>query len=159
VAAAGPPEHGGQLVQVGGGELGGAGGLPQQGLRPTDEGGAEQPRELGEDPIEEGEDHGREHLLGRWRPHFFSWWDCSDARMAERPFADVLLDMNTEASALRGYGLSRVDEFQVGGPGEYPGADRVTGWFDRNLRIFANLQRITERRRATRSGSDASPAQ
>ena len=64
--------------------------------------------------------------------------------MPERPLAEILLDMNTEASALRGHGLYRVDEFRVGGRGEYPGADRVTGWFNRNLRIFANVQRIAE---------------
>jgi hypothetical protein len=84
-------------------------------------------------------------LLDRWRPRFFAWWDAGDARMPERPLAEILLDMNTEASALRGHGLYLVDEFRVGGRGEYPGADRVTGWFNRNLRIFANVQRIAER--------------
>jgi hypothetical protein len=32
---------------------------------------------------------------------------------------------------------------KVGAGDDYPGADWVTGWYNRNLRIFANLQRIT----------------
>jgi pheromone shutdown protein TraB len=28
---------------------------------------------------------------------------------------------------------------------EYPGVDAKTAWYNRNLRIFANLQRITDR--------------
>jgi hypothetical protein len=75
-------------------------------------------------------EHGQEHLLDRWRPRFFAWWDAGDARMAEHSLADILLDMNTEASALRGHGLYLVDEFRVGGARDYPGADRVTGWFN-----------------------------
>jgi hypothetical protein len=27
---------------------------------------------------------------------------------------------------------------------DYPSADQIAGWYNRNLRIFANLQRITE---------------
>ena len=38
-----------------------------------------------------------------------------------------------------------MDRFKVGVGDEYIGADWATAWFNRNLRIFANLQRITER--------------
>lgn len=37
-----------------------------------------------------------------------------------------------------------MDWFKVGEGDEYPGVDRVTAWYNRNLRIFANLQRITK---------------
>jgi hypothetical protein len=33
---------------------------------------------------------------------------------------------------------------QIGRGQEYPGADWLTGWYERNLQIFANLLRITE---------------
>ena len=32
--------------------------------------------------------------------------------------------------------------FEVGTDDEYPGVDSKTAWFSRNLRIFANLQRL-----------------
>ena len=33
------------------------------------------------------------------RPRFFAWWDDVDAGMAERPLADVLLDISCSSSA------------------------------------------------------------
>ena len=30
----------------------------------------------------------------------------------------------------------------MGAEGAYPGPDHVTAWYNRNLRIFANLQRL-----------------
>jgi len=37
-----------------------------------------------------------------------------------------------------------VGEFDVGAEHDYPGVDALTGWYNRHLRIFANLQRIAE---------------
>ena len=97
------------------------------------------------DPVAAARAIGQEHLLDRWRPRFFRMWDEADARMPRLSLREMLLGMNTEESALRGHGLYLVDAFRVGAPGEYPGVDAVTAWFNWNLRIFANLQRITER--------------
>jgi hypothetical protein len=97
------------------------------------------------DPEAYARQHGQEHLLNQWRPRFFRLWDHHDAQMAAFTLEQMLLGMNTEVSILRGHGSYLVDAFKIGGPGEYPGVDRVTGWYNRNLRIFANLQRITER--------------
>ena len=33
-------------------------------------------------------------------------------------------------------------QFEVGGAGDYMGADWRTGWYNRNLRIFSNLLRV-----------------
>ena len=33
---------------------------------------------------------------------------------------------------------------KAGEGGQYPGVDSKTAWYNRNLRIFANLQRLTE---------------
>ena len=43
-----------------------------------------------------------------------------------------------------GMGMYLVDYFKLGIGDELPGVDWVTVWYSRNLRIFANLQRITE---------------
>jgi hypothetical protein len=42
------------------------------------------------------------------------------------------------------HSLSRylVAEFEVGGGGDYTGADWRTAWYNRNLRIFSNLSRV-----------------
>ncbi|HEX2036992.1 MAG TPA: DUF5694 domain-containing protein [Chloroflexota bacterium] len=97
------------------------------------------------DPASYAREHGQEHLLERWRPRYFRLWDHWDARMPRLSLQEMLLEMNTEESTVRGHGLYLVDAFKVGDAGEYPGVDGVTAWYNRNLRIFANLQRITER--------------
>lgn len=68
-----------------------------------------------------------------------------DAQNDQRTLAEILLRLNEPQAALRGHGMYLVDEFAVGQSDDYPGAERVTGWYNRNLRIFANLQRIAER--------------
>ncbi len=57
---------------------------------------------------------------------------------------EILLDANSERNIQLGHGAYLVDWFKIGAGNDYPGVDRVTGWYNRNLRIFANLQRITE---------------
>jgi hypothetical protein len=38
-----------------------------------------------------------------------------------------------------------VETLKVGIGDEYPGVDSKTAWYNRNLRIFANIQRIAEK--------------
>ena len=49
-----------------------------------------------------------------------------------------------EENLLKSHGIYLVDWFKVGMGHEYTGPDWITAWYNRNLRIFANLQRITE---------------
>ncbi len=84
-------------------------------------------------------------LLAEWTPRFIAWYAHGDKRKTERTLRETLLAMNAEAALLRSHGHYLVDRFKVGGGEDYPGPDRITAWFNRNLRIFANLQRITER--------------
>ena len=90
-------------------------------------------------------EHGQEHLLSEWTPRFMAWYAHGDRQKMERTLRETLLAMNIEEALLRGHGHYLVDRFKVGSGDEYPGPDRITAWFNRNLRIFANLQRITER--------------
>jgi len=58
---------------------------------------------------------------------------------------EYLLHLNTEERILASHGIYLVGSFKAGVGEEYPGPDSKTAWYNRNLRIFANLQRITER--------------
>lgn len=49
-----------------------------------------------------------------------------------------------QAALDRDLGAYLEGAFDVGDDDEYPGVDATTAWYNRNLRIFANLQRITE---------------
>lgn len=89
-------------------------------------------------------EHGQEHLLSQWGPRFealYAHWDRSKTELTVR---EILLRANAEEVIVRGHGHYLVDGFKVGVGSEYPGVDWVTNWYNRNLRIFANLQRITE---------------
>ena len=46
--------------------------------------------------------------------------------------------------ALRSHGRYLIVNFEIGDDTTYPGVDSRTAWFNRNLRIFANLQRLVE---------------
>jgi len=56
----------------------------------------------------------------------------------------TLLHLNDPQRVLQSHGQYVIGNFEVGTANEYPGADAKTAWFNRNLRIFANLQRLVE---------------
>jgi len=56
-----------------------------------------------------------------------------------------LLRMNEPGAIRAGHTVYLDGPFRVGVGTEYPGADLITDWwYSRNLRIFANIQRLTE---------------
>lgn len=87
--------------------------------------------------------HGQEHVLTEWAARFRERAARGDRRKTELPLRDTLRRGNAAAAVLRSHGAYLVDAFKVGAGPEYPGVDHVTAWYNRNLRIFANLQRIT----------------
>ena len=89
-------------------------------------------------------EHGQKHLLTQWWPRFERWYEHLDRLMTQITLRELLLGFNSEEAVLKNHGPSMVDWFRVGVGDDYPGVDRVTGWDNRNLRIFANIQRITE---------------
>lgn len=56
---------------------------------------------------------------------------------------EILLPINSPDEILRSQAPYLVGYFKAGGDSTYAGPDFVAGWFERNLRIFRNLQRIT----------------
>ena len=89
-------------------------------------------------------EHGQEYLLTQWSPRFKQWYEHGDQLKAHLSLSEILLRINEEENILKGHGHYLVDWFKVGSGKEYAGVDQVTGWYNRNLRIFANLQRLTQ---------------
>ncbi|HLA11742.1 MAG TPA: DUF5694 domain-containing protein [Pyrinomonadaceae bacterium] len=69
-------------------------------------------------------------------------WD--DELKTKQTLPAHLLYLNDEKRILKGHGRYLVETFKSGVGDEYPGVDSKTAWYNRNLRIFANIQRITE---------------
>lgn len=88
-------------------------------------------------------EHGQEQLLSQWWPRYQQQAKIWDAQMNQKSLREILLNANTEKNLLRSHGIYLVDRFKIGKGHQYPGPDWITAWYNRNLRIFANLQRIT----------------
>ena len=97
-------------------------------------------------PVEEwARAHGQTHLLTEWEADVQARGARGDRSKTEAPLRETLLRANAADALRRSHGTYLVGPFKVGAAGAYPGPDQVTAWYNRNLRIFANLQRITER--------------
>ncbi|MDM9630923.1 DUF5694 domain-containing protein [Robiginitalea aurantiaca] len=70
-------------------------------------------------------------------------WYMADTRMISKvPLLDYMKHINNRESHEYGYGAYLIGDFKLG---EYRGADLLSiYWYNRNLRIFRNLQRISE---------------
>jgi hypothetical protein len=80
-----------------------------------------------------------------WRARYRRWRAWDDSMKATRTLAAHLRHLNDPATIRRDHGSYLTGFFTVGGDSSYVGPDFIAGWFDRNLRIFRNLQRITDR--------------
>ncbi len=68
-----------------------------------------------------------------------------DELKTKQPLREHLLYLNDEKRINQGHGRYLIETFKSGIGDEYPGVDSKTAWYNRNLRIFANIQRITEK--------------
>lgn len=66
----------------------------------------------------------------------------NDEAKVHQTLSDYLLYLNEPTRLLRSHGQYLIDNFEVGDSANYPGVDSKTAWYNRNLRIFANLQRL-----------------
>ncbi len=67
-----------------------------------------------------------------------------DREKNERTLLSTLVHLNDPTRTRLGHGRYLIENFPAGTATEYPGVDSKTAWYNRNLRIFANLQRIVE---------------
>lgn len=98
------------------------------------------------DPSEFAQEHGQakrlDPLLELAYERLYRWQDEQKTR---ETLIETLVRMSSEESLRRLHGHYLIDSFEVGDEANYPGADSRTAWYNRNLRIFANLQRLREK--------------
>lgn len=99
-----------------------------------------------EDPTEWAMRNGQGTALlrGGWDRHYKALYERDDAAKMERTLTEHLLYLNDPERLRVGHGHYLIGSMGVGDGTEYPGADGMIWWFSRNLRIFANLLRISE---------------
>lgn len=88
--------------------------------------------------------HDQMHLLGQWTEDYLARFTALDEEKTQQSVRKTLRELNRPQTILEWHSVYLVDHFKVGVGHEYPGVDAVTAWYNRNLRIFANLQRVTE---------------
>jgi hypothetical protein len=69
--------------------------------------------------------------------------ESDDSLKTTMPLRDYLLRENDHDRLLAGHGQYLIGSFYLGRDDDYFGPDMRTRWYNRNLRIFHNLQRIT----------------
>lgn len=70
------------------------------------------------------------------------WFEEDSKLVSKVPLLEYFRYMNSRESHEYGYGAYLIGDFKLG---EYRGADLISfWWYNRNLRIFRNIQRITE---------------
>lgn len=81
-----------------------------------------------------------------WDAHYFRWYAWEDSLKTTMPLVDYFLYVNEPERLMRSHGHYLVGGFErSGGAGDYFGVDAMTWWWNRNLRIFRNLQRLRVR--------------
>ena len=84
-------------------------------------------------------------MESEWDERYFALYRFEDRAKAGRPLIDTFIAMNDPERLIAGHGHYLLGGIALGDDDEYPGADHVTGWwYNRNLRIFANIRRIAE---------------
>jgi hypothetical protein len=87
--------------------------------------------------------HGQEELIGR-AGRWFAWFEmpAADTSKDRRTLLQTLIGIN-QPENLRGlHSRYLVAQIEVGGNGDYTGADMRSAWFNRNIRIFSNILRM-----------------
>lgn len=89
--------------------------------------------------------HGQRDLLDpEIEQHYSRIHRWEDETKVHQSLREYLLYLNQPWRALESHGQYLVGNFEVGTAELYPGVDSKTAWFNRNLKIFANLQRLLE---------------
>lgn len=96
------------------------------------------------DPEKYAREHGQEAIVeSPWYATYQAASQQEDGVKATRTLGETLLALNDPDRIRRSHGIYLVGTFKAGVGSEYPGADVKTAWYNRNLRIFANIQRTT----------------
>lgn len=97
------------------------------------------------DPDEYAVTHGQQNRLDPILADLYKQQhEYGDELKTRQTLRDHLLYLNEPEQILRSHGQYLIGNFEVGIGDEYPGVDSKTAWYNRNLRIFANVQRIAD---------------
>jgi hypothetical protein len=78
-----------------------------------------------------------------WTTRYQQLYARDDSLKTVRTIAEQLLQINDRERIRIGHGAYLVGAFKLGPDTEYLGPDDATSWYNRNLRIFSNLQAMT----------------
>jgi hypothetical protein len=92
----------------------------------------------------EGVDPARIAAEEAWSTRYEQMYDWEDASLDRQSLKEHLLFLNDEQTLLRHHGHYLIGSFKLGREDDYFGPDMKTAWYNRNLRIFNNVQRITQ---------------
>ncbi len=81
----------------------------------------------------------------QWDQRFSEMYTWEDELIDRQTLAEHLVFSNDPAILRRHHGHYLVGEIKLGRGDNYLGADLKTRWYNRNLRIFSNIQRIIDR--------------
>lgn len=73
---------------------------------------------------------------------YLRMYEYGDSLLRQQTLREHLLYTNSAGRILRGHGHYLIRWFKIGGDQDDFGVDFTTGWYNRNLRIFRNIQRI-----------------
>ena len=100
------------------------------------------------DPVEWAVSHDQADALTKsekpWDQYFNSLDAYEDRLKTKQSLPQYLIHLNDPAQVLHQHGRYLTGTFKVGNAEEFPGPDAKMKWYGRNLRIFANVQRITD---------------
>lgn len=97
------------------------------------------------DPDDYATTHGQEIFADSAFVELYSeYHQYKDELKTRQSLREYLLWLNHPDELLRSHGQYLIDNFAVGSHAEYPGVDSRTAWYNRNLRIFANLRRLSD---------------
>ncbi len=97
------------------------------------------------DPDEYAAAHGQDLFTDSASVELYNdYHQYKDELKTRQSLREHLIWLNHPEQVLRSHGQYLIDNFAVGSDSEYPGVDSRTAWYNRNLRIFANLRRLSD---------------
>lgn len=83
-----------------------------------------------------------EALDAQWQARFHQYYSHLDELKTRQPLVQYLRYLNSPELVRLGHGAYSIAHFKLEGEDGYFGVDLGTAWYNRNLRIFRNLQRL-----------------
>ena len=97
--------------------------------------------------VKHADQNNQAELLKRaqvWISYFDRLTERDDELKTQVSIGRFLAHLNSPAQLRQTLGRYLVGQIEVGGEGDYLGADMRTAWYNRNIRIFSNVQRMAK---------------